>query len=118
MRISDWSSDVCSSDLEKARAHQVSLSAINETLSVAWGSAYVNDFVDRGRVKKVFVQGAVDARIAPEDFDKWYVRNAEGKMVPFSAFASGYWTFGSPKLERYNGQIGRESCRERVWQYV
>ena len=90
-------------DDEKARAHQVSLSAINETLSVAWGSAYVNDFVDRGRVKKVFVQGAVDARIAPEDFDKWYVRNAEGKMVPFSAFASGYWTFGSPKLERYNG---------------
>src|SRR3546814_9108112 len=84
MRISDWSSDVCSSDLEKARAHQVSLSAINETLSVAWGSAYVNDFVDRGRVKKVFVQGAVDARIAPEDFDKWYVRNAEGKMVPRS----------------------------------
>ena len=90
-------------DDEKARAHQVSLSAINETLSVAWGSAYVNDFVDRGRVKKVFVQGAVDARIAPEDFDKWYVRNAEGNMVPFSAFASGHWTFGSPKLERYNG---------------
>ena len=90
-------------DDEKARAHQVSLSAINETLSVAWGSAYVNDFVDRGRVKKVFVQGAVDARIAPEDFDKWYVRNAEGNMVPFSAFASGHWTYGSPKLERYNG---------------
>ncbi|NMG17193.1 efflux RND transporter permease subunit [Aromatoleum bremense] len=90
-------------DDEKARAQQVSLAAINETLSVAWGSAYVNDFVDRGRVKKVFVQGAVDARIAPEDFDKWYVRNAEGKMVPFSAFASGHWTYGSPKLERYNG---------------
>ncbi len=90
-------------DDEKARAHQVSLSAINETLSVAWGSAYVNDFIDRGRVKKVFVQGDIDARIAPEDFDKWYVRNAQGAMVPFSAFASGHWTFGSPKLERYNG---------------
>src|SRR3546814_20903449 len=112
MRISDWSSDVCSSDLEKARAHQVSLSAINETLSVAWGSAYVNDFVDRGRVKKVFVQGAVDARIAPEDFDQWYVRNAEGKMVPFSAFARWYWTFGSPQ------QNGRQACGERVEQYV
>lgn len=90
-------------DDEKARALQVSLSAINETLSVAWGSAYVNDFIDRGRVKKVFVQGATDARIAPEDFYKWYVRNSEGKMVPFSAFASGHWTYGSPKLERYNG---------------
>ncbi|THF63674.1 efflux RND transporter permease subunit [Pseudothauera nasutitermitis] len=90
-------------DDEKARAHQVSIADINDTLSVAWGSAYVNDFIDRGRVKRVYVQGQTDARLAPEDFDQWYVRNAEGRMVPFSAFASGHWTFGSPKLERYNG---------------
>jgi multidrug efflux pump len=72
-------------------------------MSVAWGSAYVNDFIDRGRVKRVYVQGKQDARLAPEDFDKWYVRNAEDQMVPFSAFASGQWVYGSPKLERYNG---------------
>ena len=90
-------------DEEKARAQQVAIADINQTLSVAWGSAYVNDFIDQGRVKKVFVQGKVDARISPEDFNKWYVRNSAGKMVPFSAFSSGRWTFGSPKLERYNG---------------
>jgi multidrug efflux pump len=90
-------------DKEKARALQVSISDINATMSTAWGSAYVNDFVDRGRVKKVYVQGAIDSRISPEDFAKWYVRNARGEMVKFSAFASGYWTYGSPKLERYNG---------------
>jgi multidrug efflux pump subunit AcrB len=72
-------------------------------MSVAWGSAYVNDFIDLGRVKKVYVQGNQDSRISPEDFDKWYVRNAAGDMVPFSAFATGKWVFGSPKLERYNG---------------
>jgi len=90
-------------DDEKARALQVSIADINNTMSVAWGSAYVNDFIDRGRVKRVYVQGKQDARLAPEDFDKWYVRNAEGRMVPFSAFASGQWIYGSPKLERYNG---------------
>ncbi|AJE23375.1 efflux RND transporter permease subunit [Azotobacter chroococcum] len=90
-------------DDEKARALQVSIAEINNTMSVAWGSAYVNDFIDRGRVKRVYVQGKQDARLAPEDFDKWYVRNAEDQMVPFSAFASGQWVYGSPKLERYNG---------------
>ncbi|KPN87747.1 efflux RND transporter permease subunit [Pseudomonas nunensis] len=90
-------------DNEKARALQVSISDINNTMSTAWGSAYVNDFIDRGRVKKVYVQGEISARISPEDFEKWYVRNARGEMVKFSTFASGYWTFGSPKLERYNG---------------
>ena len=95
-------------DEEKARALQVRISDINDTMSAAWGSAYVNDFIDRGRVKKVFVQGVVDSRIAPEDFDKWHVRNAEGKMVPFSAFASGHWTYGSPKLERFKGVPGSE----------
>ena len=90
-------------DDEQARAQKVSIADINDTLSVAWGSAYVNDFIDRGRSKKVFIQGQADARIAPEDFEKWYVRNADGEMVPFAAFASGEWGYGSPKLERYNG---------------
>ncbi|TDV50261.1 multidrug efflux pump [Pseudomonas graminis] len=95
-------------DKEKARAMQVSISDINNTMSTAWGSSYVNDFIDHGRVKKVYVQGDVDGRISPEDFNKWYVRNAQGQMVKFSAFASGYWTYGSPKLERYNGVPGVE----------
>jgi len=90
-------------DNEKARALQVSIADINETMSTAWGSAYVNDFVDRGRVKKVYVQGEIQSRISPEDFEKWYVRNVKGEMVKFSSFASGSWTYGSPKLERYNG---------------
>ncbi|MDU9393255.1 efflux RND transporter permease subunit [Pseudomonas sp. zfem002] len=90
-------------DKEKARALQVSISDINDTMSTAWGSSYVNDFIDRGRVKKVYVQGEIGSRISPEDFAKWYVRNARGEMVKFSSFAHGYWTFGSPKLERFNG---------------
>jgi hydrophobe/amphiphile efflux-1 (HAE1) family protein len=90
-------------DKEKARALQVSISDINDTMSTAWGSSYVNDFIDRGRVKKVYVQGEIGSRISPEDFDKWYVRNAKGEMVKFSSFAHGYWTYGSPKLERFNG---------------
>ncbi|HCE6888586.1 TPA: efflux RND transporter permease subunit, partial [Pseudomonas aeruginosa] len=90
-------------DKEKARALQVSIADINNTMSTAWGSSYVNDFVDRGRVKKVYVQGEINSRISPEDFDKWYVRNAKGEMVKFSSFANGHWTYGSPKLERFNG---------------
>ncbi|MFJ2526862.1 efflux RND transporter permease subunit [Pseudomonas helmanticensis] len=90
-------------DDEKARALQVSIESVDDTMSVAWGSTYVNDFIDKGRVKKVYVQGEMDSRISPEDFDKWYVRNDTGQMVPFSAFASGKWVYGSPKLERYGG---------------
>ncbi|MCK9469488.1 MAG: efflux RND transporter permease subunit [Porticoccaceae bacterium] len=90
-------------DREKARTHLLSIAAINETMSAAWGSMYVNDFVDQGRVKRVYLQGNMDSRLAPEDFAKWYVRNQNGEMIPFSAFASGEWTWGSPKLERYNG---------------
>ncbi len=90
-------------DDEKARALQVSIASINETMSAAWGSMYVNDFIDLGRVKRVYLQGVDSSRIAPEDFDKWYVRNALGEMVPFSAFATGDWVYGSPKLERYGG---------------
>ena len=90
-------------DREKARAHSLSIAAINETMSAAWGSMYVNDFIDQGRVKRVYLQGSMDSRLAPEDFDKWYVRNRNGEMIPFSSFATGEWTWGSPKLERYNG---------------
>jgi multidrug efflux pump len=104
-------------DKEKARALQVSISDINNTMSTAWGSSYVNDFIDRGRVKKVYVQGEVSGRIAPEDFDKWYVRNARGEMVRFSAFANGHWIFGSPKLERYNGVPGVEIMGEPALGY-
>ncbi len=90
-------------DTEKARALGLNLADINSTMSIAWGSAYINDFIDRGRVKKVFLQGKADARVGPEDFAKWYVRNNAGKMVPFSAFAQGHWVYGPAKLERFNG---------------
>lgn len=90
-------------DQEKARALGVSISDINTTLSAGWGSNYVNDFIDRGRVKKVYVMGEADSRMLPEDINKWYVRNADGQMVPFSAFTSAKWQYGSPRLERYNG---------------
>ncbi|TXH86266.1 MAG: efflux RND transporter permease subunit [Pseudomonas sp.] len=90
-------------DDEKARVLGVSLADINQTLSIAWGGGYVNDFIDRGRVKKVYLQGSTEARMNPEDLDKWYVRNDQGRMVPFTAFASGQWIYGPPKLARYNG---------------
>ncbi|OZI35796.1 hydrophobe/amphiphile efflux-1 family RND transporter [Bordetella genomosp. 1] len=90
-------------DREKARALGVSIADINSTLATAWGSSYVNDFIDRGRVKKVFVQGDASSRMLPEDLDKWYVRNGDGDMVPFSAFSSAKWTYGPQKLNRYNG---------------
>ncbi|WP_137970844.1 efflux RND transporter permease subunit [Pseudomonas sp. F(2018)] len=90
-------------DDEKARAHSVSLADINSTVSIAWGASYVNDFIDRGRVKKVYLQGVPEARMNPDDLGKWYVRNDQGAMVPFSAFASGEWIYGAPKLSRYNG---------------
>ena len=88
---------------ERARALQLSLDAINQTLSTAWGSAYVNDFIDRGRTKKVFVQGRWDSRLLPDDLNAWHVRNSEGDMVPFSNFARGEWREGSPKLQRFEG---------------
>ncbi|MFD1984000.1 efflux RND transporter permease subunit [Mesorhizobium newzealandense] len=95
-------------DQEKASALGVSLADINDTLSTAWGSDYVNDFIDRGRVKPVYLQADANFRMQPEDLDKWQVRNASGVMVPFSAFASSHWTFGSPRLERYNGSAAVE----------
>ena len=90
-------------DRTKAGAFGLSLADINRTLSMAWGSAYIDDFVHEGRVKKVYVQADAPYRMLPEDLNAWYVRNTDGEMVPFSAFATGSWAFGSPRLERYNG---------------
>jgi len=90
-------------DQEKAAALGLSLADINATLSSAWGGSYVNDFIDQGRVKKVYMQGKSTARMQPDDLDQWHVRNKLGEMVPFSSFATGKWTLGSPKLERFNG---------------
>ncbi len=99
-------------DYEKGLAQGLSISDINSTLSSAWGSAYVNDFVDRGRVKKVYLQADAPFRMNPEDLKLWYVRNSAGQMVPFSAFASTDWSFGSPRLERYNGVPAMEIVGE------
>ena len=90
-------------DEEKLSALGLNINEVNTTLSAAWGSAYVNDFIDEGRVKKVFVQGDAAYRMKPEDLDQWHVCNAAGDMVPFSAFASTHWDYGSPRLERFNG---------------
>ncbi|MCE0496169.1 efflux RND transporter permease subunit [Vibrio salinus] len=90
-------------DYEKAMAMDVAVSDVNSALSTAWGSTYVNDFVDNGRIKKVYVQADAPYRMNPEDLNLWHVRNSKGEMVPFSAFASYHWTYGSPKLERFNG---------------
>lgn len=90
-------------DNEKARALGVSLSNINATLRYAWASYYINDFVERGRIKKVYIQGDSQFRQSPEDLLKWYVKNDQGEMVPFSSFASVTWGYGSPRLERFNG---------------
>ncbi len=87
----------------RAGALGVSQADINTTLSTAWGSTYVNDFIQNGRVKKVYLQSDAKYRMLPEDIGRWYVRNNKGEMVPFSAFATARWQFGSPRLERYNG---------------
>lgn len=95
-------------DQAKANALGISMADVNDMLSTAWGSSYVNDFVDRGRVKKVYLQGDAPSRMLPEDLNKWHVRNSSGDMVPFSAFASAHWGYGSPRLERYNGSPSME----------
>ncbi len=99
-------------DQRKAQALGVSIDDINDTLQTAWGSSYVNDFMDRGRVKKVYVQSAAKYRMLPEDINLWYVRNQSGQMVPFSAFATSRWETGSPRLERYNGYSALEIVGE------
>ncbi len=90
-------------DYEKALALGLSVADINTTLSVAWGSLYADNFIERSRVKKVYIQAEADARMTELDLNKWYVRNNQGEMVPFSAFTTTSWTYGSPRLERFNG---------------
>jgi hydrophobe/amphiphile efflux-1 (HAE1) family protein len=90
-------------DWEKAGALGVPITSIHDTISAAFGSAYVNDFIQGGRVKRVYAQADAPYRMLPKDVDRLYVRNTSGKMVPFSSVASSHWTSGSPKLERFNG---------------
>jgi multidrug efflux pump len=95
-------------DTKKANALGLSTANINATLSTAWGGQYIDDFIDRGRVKRVYVQADAPFRMVPEDFQRWSVRNTAGQMVPFSAFGSATWEYGSPRLERYNGMAAME----------
>lgn len=97
-------------DEEKAKALGLSLTDVYQTISIAWGSSYVNDFIDRGRVKKVYVQGTADSRMTPEDFGKWYIRNNQGNMVALSNLIpkNDTWIIGSPKLSRYQGVPAEE----------
>ncbi len=98
--VSEYKIDI---DNEKATALGISIANINQTLQTAWGSAYVNDFIDKGRIKKVYIQADAPYRMMPEDVSQWYVRNNKGQMVSFDNFSSARWTYGSPKLERFNG---------------
>ncbi len=95
-------------DDRKAGALGLSTSDINTTLSTALGGTYVNDFLNQGRVKKVYVQGEAAARMQAADLEHWFVRNSNDEMVPFSSFASSSWSYGSPLLERYNGNASLE----------
>jgi HAE1 family hydrophobic/amphiphilic exporter-1 len=97
--VSEYHLDV---DWAKAGALGVPINSINDTISDAFGSAYVNNFIQAGRVKHVLLQADAPYRMLPKDLDRLYVRNSTGKMVPFSSFASGHWTSGSPRLERFN----------------
>ena len=87
----------------RAGALGVSLADVNDVLATAWGSSYVNNFIENGRVKRVYLQSDAKYRMLPEDINGWYVRNKSGDMVPLSAFATAHWQYGSPRLERYNG---------------
>jgi len=91
-------------DSEKVSAMGLSLTDVNRTLQIAWGSSYVNDFIEAGRIKRVYLQADAPYRMMPENLGDWYVRNNEGKMVAFDSFASKEWIYGSPKLERFNGK--------------
>ncbi len=100
-------SDVAEYDLninqEKAATLGIMPSEINETIQTAWGSSYVNDFIDDGRIKSVYIQGEADSRMMPKDFKKWYVKNKDGNMVSLGGLVSAKWSYGAPKLERFNG---------------
>ena len=87
----------------RARAHGVSPADINDVIATAWGGSYINNFIQNGRIKKVYLQALPEYRMLPKDLGRWYVRSANGEMVPLTAFADAHWEFGSPRLERYNG---------------
>ncbi|HRK57747.1 MAG TPA: efflux RND transporter permease subunit, partial [Burkholderiaceae bacterium] len=91
-------------DSERAAAMGLALSDINQTLQIAWGSSYINDYLDQGAIKRVYIQAEAPYRMSGQDLRRWYVRNQEQKMVPFDAFSSAQWSYGSPRLERFNGQ--------------
>ncbi|WP_187695298.1 efflux RND transporter permease subunit [Colwellia ponticola] len=99
-------------DYEKAKVLGLEIADINQTLSIAWGSSYVNDFIDRGRSKKVYIQSDAEYRMTPEDLNLWFVRNNNNEMVPLSAFSSTHWGKGSPQLVRYNGNSAVEILGE------
>jgi multidrug efflux pump len=98
----------------KAGALGLVLGDVNTTLAAAWGGRYIDDFIDRGRVKRVYMQADAPFRMTPNDFQNWSVRNNEGKMVPFSSFATSHWQYGSPRLERFNGVSAMEIQGEGV----
>jgi multidrug efflux pump len=95
-------------DIARAGALGLALGDIDDTLSTAWGSSYIDQFIDRGRVKQVYMEGDAPYRMTPEDLGKWYVRSSTGTMAPFSAFADSRWAFGPARLEHYNGQASME----------
>jgi multidrug efflux pump len=99
-------------DWQKASTLGVSFAEVNSSLSSTWGQSYVNDFIDNGRVKKVFMQADSPFRMTPQDVNQWFVRNMSGTMTPFSAFATGRWIYGSPRLERFNGVPSMELLGE------
>jgi multidrug efflux pump len=90
-------------DAQKASAVGLSMADVDQTLSVAWGGRYIDDFIDRGRVKRVMVQADAPFRMAPEDFARWFVRNRQGQMVSVASFATSHWEYGAPLLHRFNG---------------
>ncbi|MFT7373605.1 MAG: hydrophobe/amphiphile efflux-1 (HAE1) family protein [Oleiphilaceae bacterium] len=95
-------------DSGKARALGVPIATINQTLSTALGGSYINDFIENGRIKRVYAQADAEYRMLPTDIERWHVRNASGEMVPLSTFGSGEWTYGPSKLTRFNGKSSRE----------
>jgi multidrug efflux pump len=95
-------------DVEKAMALGLSMNEVNDTLAVAWGGRYIDDFIDRGRVKHVVLQADAPFRMVPDDFKRWYVRNTRGDMVSIASIANSHWEYGSPRLERYNGVAAME----------
>ena len=95
-------------DAQKASALGLKMTDVDDTLAVAWGGRYIDDFIDRGRVKHVIVQADAPFRMHPEDFGRWYVRNAQGNMVSTASFATSHWEYGSPRLDRFNGVAAME----------